>query len=65
MRMYLRLLLSCTHLSPSSLFVAAVLRSASVSRAVAPSALVMSVGYTVSCRPMYAVNLYFHSSNVE
>ena len=57
-RMYLRSLASCIHLSPS------VVRSMSVSLVVADSARSRSAGYVASMRPMYALNLYFHSSNV-
>ena len=64
MRMSLRLLHSCVHFSPSSIVVAAPSSSASVSTVVALSALDSSGGKMLSCRPMYAENLYFHSSNV-
>ena len=63
-RMYLRSLASCIHLSPSVVVFAATVRSMSVSLAVADSARSRSAGYVASMRPMYALNLYFHSSNV-
>ena len=63
-RMYLRSLASCIHLSPSVVVFAATVRSMSVSLVVADSARSRSAGYVASMRPMYALNLYFHSSNV-
>ena len=63
--MYLRFVDSCIQDSASCVVPAAVLRSASTSTDVALSALSMSCGYVGSCIPMYAVNLYFHPSNVE
>ena len=51
--------------SASCVVPAAALISASTSTVVAFSAFSMGVGYVGSCMPMYAVNLYFHSSNVE
>ena len=64
-RMYLRFADSCNQDSASCVVHAAVLRSASASTVVAFSALSMSSGYVGSCIAMYAVNLYFHSLNVE
>ena len=69
MSMYMRLLHGCVHFSPSSSAVAAPSSSASsssasVSTVVALAALASSCGKMLSCRPMYAENVYLHSSNV-
>ena len=64
MRMYLRFVEICIQCSPSCVLLAAALRSESASVAVACSAFSISVGYVGSCMPMYAVNLFFYSSNV-
>ena len=63
-RIYLRFVESCIQDSASCVDPAAVLISDSASTVVAFSALSISNGYVGSCIPMYAVNLYFHSSNV-
>ena len=62
--MYLRLFASCIYFSVSSCVVAAPISSASVRAVVAFSFLGRSVAYKLSCMPVYAAKLYFHSSNV-
>ena len=52
--LYLWLLHSCVHSSPSSGVAATPSSSAFVSTVVAPSALASSFGNKLSCRPMYA-----------
>ena len=65
MRMYLMSAAICTCFSPSSIVSAAARSCASVSSAVAVSdACSSSLAYALSMSPMYAANLYIHSSNV-
>ena len=55
---------SCMCFSPSSIVSAAARSCASVSSVVAVSDAGSSIVYTLSIRPIYAANLYFHSLNV-
>ena len=63
-RMYLRLLASCIQRSASAGVPAAAVSSAFVNTVVAVSAFDSNSGYMLSCMPMYALNLCFHSLNV-
>ena len=64
MRMYLKSVDICTHLFASSGSSAAATRSASLIVDVATSEFSSNCGSLLSINPMYAWNLYFHSSKV-
>ena len=64
MSMYLRLADSCIQCSASCAVPAAPTMSVSDNAVAAFSASFISDGNIGSCIPMFAVNLYFHSSNV-
>ena len=61
-RMYFISCDNCFHLFPSSYDEAAVSKSSSVMVVVALSVDLISFSWSECCRPIYAWNLYFHSS---
>ena len=63
-RMYLKSVDSCIHLFASSVVEAAATRSASLITVVEFSVFSNNCGSALSISPMYAWNLYFHSSKV-
>ena len=63
-RMYLKSMDSCIHFVASSVVEAAAIKSASLMIVVEFSVFSSNCGNALSISPMYAWNLYFHSSKV-